>query len=104
MVLANAWRPPREQEWNRLAQEFACDYSGPLHERGLRFIGANLQFSLEDNVPGIDSFVDMMDSYTCRLFQIREYPIEWFWATIMWQQGGMNVNATQPRDINERSF
>jgi hypothetical protein len=58
MLLANAWRSSREQEWNRFAQEFACYYCRPLPERGLRFIRPNLQFSLEDHVPGIDSFVD----------------------------------------------
>jgi len=104
MVLANAWRPPREQEWNRFAQEFACYSGDPLPERDLRFIGANLQFSLEENVPGIDSFVDVMDSYTRRIFLIREDPIAWFWATITWQQRRMYVNATQTWNIDERSF
>ena len=104
MLLANAWCPSREQEWNRFAQEFACYYCRPLPERGLRFIRSNLQFSLEDHVPGIDSFVDVMDGHTRRCFPIREHPIEGFGPTVPWQQGGMDVNATQPRDINECSF
>ena len=104
MLLANAWCPSREQEWNRFAQEFACYYRRPLPERGLRFIRSNLQFSSDDNVPGIDSFVDVMDGHTRRRFPIREHPIEGFGPTVPWQQGGMDVNATQPRDINECSF